>query len=108
MAGTPWLTPSTWCEMFRDEWFVRVGYHFDEMDDPNLFFHCYGDTPHEAAMRLIAKYDMTDLTGGKTVYYVISDEDGAFLVENDPGNDYVLWLGTDKFDAESNLCKCCD
>jgi hypothetical protein len=78
------------------------------MSDGETFYHFYGDTPHEAVLRWIDKYGLIDLTAGKTVYYVVSEEDGAFLVEDDPKEDLVLWIGTDKFDAESNLCKCCN
>ena len=100
---------TVWVQMFHDEYFLRVGYPFDELSNAELFYQFYGDTPHQAVMKVIAKYDMTDTTFGKTVYYVVVEEgEGAFLVENDPGEDMVLWCGTDKFDAESELCKCCD
>jgi hypothetical protein len=97
-----------WVRMFREEHLLRVGHEWEE-GDAEAFFQFYGDTPHEAVSRWIEKYDLTDLTAGKTVYYVVIDEDdGAFLVENDPGEDMVMWAGTDKFEAECHLCKCCE
>jgi hypothetical protein len=97
-----------WVRMFKEEYLVRAGYQFDELSDGDLFYEFYGDTPHQAVMRVIEKYDLTDLTEGKVVYYVVVDDEGAYLVDNDPGEDMVMWCGTDKFSAECQLCKCCN
>lgn len=97
-----------WVRMFREEMLLRTGNDWPDSDG-DAFFFGYGETPLQAVMRFMEKYDQTDLTQGKTVYYVVVEEqDGAFLVENDPGEDMVMWCGTDKAEAESHLCKCCD
>jgi hypothetical protein len=93
-----------WVRMFKEEYAVRAGYGWDEMSDGETFAHFYGDTAHEAVMRSIAKYDMTDVTAGKTVWYVIQDDDGVYLVHDDPHDDLVLWVGTDQSHAERVLC----
>jgi hypothetical protein len=98
-----------WVRMFKEEYLVRVGYQFGELSDGDLFYEFYGYTPHQAVMQWINKYDLTDMTAGKTVYYVVVEaDDGAYLVENNPGEDMVMWCGTDKFSAECQLCKCCN
>lgn len=97
-----------WVRMFREEHLLRVGYEWEE-GDAEAFYRFYGDTPRQAVLGYIWKYQLTDLTEGKTVYYVVIDEeDGAFIVENDPGEDMVMFVGTDKSLAEDNLCKCCN
>ena len=98
-----------WVRMFREEYRLRVGHDWEEAD-AEAFYRHYGLTPHQAVLAEIEKWQLTDVTAalGKTVYYVVVDDDGAYLVDGDPGEDMVLWIGTDKFAAEANLCKCCD
>jgi hypothetical protein len=97
-----------WIESFRHEYCLRAGYEFTELSPADLFYQFYGDTPHEAVCWWMNEYGLTDLTAGQTIYYVVEDDEGAFLVENDPGDDRVFWCGTNKFDAEVWLCKCCE
>lgn len=106
MEGHEWR--DAWVRMFKAEYLVRAGYEFTELSDADLFFLFYGDTPHDSVVEWISKYGLEDLTAGKTVWYVVEDDDGAFLVEGDPGTDPVAWVGTNKFEAEVALCRCCE
>ena len=99
-----------WVRMFREECVVRTGNDYPD-SDAEAFYRYYGDAPHEAVLRYMKKYGLADIPAaqGRTVFYVVSsDDEGAWLRDGDPGDDYVLWVGTDQFEAECNLCKACN
>jgi len=110
MEPHEWKT--TWVNMFREECVVRTGNDYTGTD-AEAFYQYYGSTPHQAVLEWMEKYNLDDIPAalGKTVWYVVADEhdESDFgLMENDPGEGVVLWIGTDQFEAESQLCKCCD